>query len=128
MTHNIFEIFNPGDRHWRENKDFEKVHVFTAKKGGRGPMQVDLDDKTIVLPGKDARDPDDDKPIRRGSKRAQQREDEPGDDGDATDAEPAAEGATKKSSSAAEPATDEAPAQPAKKRVAKPRSAKLKKN
>ena len=113
MTHNIFEIFNPGDRHWRENKDFEKVHVFTAKKGGRGPMQVDLDDKTIVLPGKDARDPDDDKPIRRGSKRVLQLE----DDANAQDAE----------ANEADP-TDEAPAQPAKKRVAKPRSAKLKKN
>jgi len=50
MTNNIFEIFNPGDRHWRENKDFEKVHVFATKKGGRGPMQVDLDEGSIVLP------------------------------------------------------------------------------
>ena len=82
---NIFEIFNPGDQHWRQQKDFEKVHVFTTKKGGRGPMQVDLDDKTIVLPSKSAHDPEADKPIKRGSQRARQQEpneadpsDEPG--------------------------------------------------
>lgn len=70
MTNNIFEIFNPGDRHWRENKDFEKVHVFTTKKGGRGPMQVDLDDGTIVLPGQRDADPASDRPVRRGARRA----------------------------------------------------------
>lgn len=69
MTQNIFEIFNPGDRHWRENKDFEKVHVFTTKKGGRGPMKVDLDEGSIVLPSRSSRTPADHKPVRRGSKR-----------------------------------------------------------
>ncbi|MGA4669681.1 hypothetical protein ACPCG0_07800 [Propionibacteriaceae bacterium Y1923] len=67
---NIFEIFNPNDRHWREQKDFDKVHVFTTKKGGRGPMQVDLDDKTIVLPTRSKADPESDKPVKRGSQRA----------------------------------------------------------
>lgn len=71
MTQNIFEIFNPGDRHWRENKDFDKVHVFTTKKGGRGPMQVDLDEGSIVLPTRGAANPEDSKPVRRGSRRAQ---------------------------------------------------------
>ncbi|MGA4507091.1 hypothetical protein ACQB6R_05165 [Propionibacteriaceae bacterium G1746] len=72
---NIFEIFNPNDRHWREQKDFDKVHVFTTKKGGRGPMQVDLDDKTIVLPTRKAADPEADKPVRRGSQRAGSKDD-----------------------------------------------------
>ena len=76
MTQNIFEIFNPGDRHWREQKDLEKVHVFTTKKGGRGPMQVDLDERTIVLPNRGARDPEADKPVRRGAKRAKKAEDQ----------------------------------------------------
>lgn len=67
---NIFEIFNPSDRHWKEQRDFDKVHVFTTKKGGRGPMQVDLDDKTIVLPTNRKADPQADKPIKRGSTRA----------------------------------------------------------
>lgn len=67
---NIFEIFNPSDRHWKEQRDFDKVHVFTTKKGGRGPMQVDLDDKTIVLPTGRKADPAADRPIKRGSQRA----------------------------------------------------------
>ena len=33
-------------------------------------MQVDLDDKTIVLPTRRQADPDADKPIKRGSRRA----------------------------------------------------------
>ena len=67
---NIFEIFNPSDRHWKEQRDFDKVHVFTTKKGGRGPMQVDLDDKTIVLPTSTKADPAADRPIKRGSQRS----------------------------------------------------------
>lgn len=73
---NIFEIFNPSDRHWKEQRDFDKVHVLTTKKGGRGPMQVDLDDKTIVLPNVRKSDPAADKPIKRGSKRAAEKSDE----------------------------------------------------
>ena len=80
MTQNIFDIFNPGDRHWRENKDFDKVHVFTAKKGGRGPLQVDLDEGSIVLPTKGSHNPEDDKPVRRGSRRAAPQQADPEDD------------------------------------------------
>lgn len=76
MTNNIFEIFNPGDRHWRENKDFEKVHVFTTRRGGRGPMQVDLDDGTIVLPDRPA-DEGDGRPVRRGARQRADGEQKP---------------------------------------------------
>lgn len=72
MTNNIFEMFNPGDRHWREQKDLDKVHVFTTKKGGRGPMQVDLEDGTIVVPVGEP-DPHEAKPVRRAAERAAER-------------------------------------------------------
>lgn len=85
---NIFEIFNPNDRHWREQKDFDKVHVYTTKKGGRGPMQVDLDDKTIVLPNHAKADPESDQPIKRGSKRpAQAGPEESSDEASSSDEE-----------------------------------------
>lgn len=47
----FFEIFNPGQRHWREQRDFDKVAVVPTRKGGKGPLQIDLDDGTVVVPG-----------------------------------------------------------------------------
>jgi len=46
----FFEIFNPGMRHTREQKDFDKVAVVPTRKGGRGPLRIDLDAGTVVLP------------------------------------------------------------------------------
>lgn len=48
----FFELFNPGLRHAREQKDFDKVSVIPTKHGGRGPLQIDLDKGTVVLPAR----------------------------------------------------------------------------
>lgn len=48
----FFEIFNPGQRHTREQKDFDKIAVVPSRKGARGPMQIDLDAGTVVLPAR----------------------------------------------------------------------------
>lgn len=45
----FFEIFNPGARHQREQKDLEKVLVVENKKGGNGPRPLDLDSGQVVL-------------------------------------------------------------------------------
>ncbi len=46
----FFEIFNPGQRYWREQQDYDKIAVVPTKKGGRGPLQIDLDGGTVVVP------------------------------------------------------------------------------
>lgn len=46
----FFEIFNPGNRYWREQRDFDKIAVVPTRKGGRGPLQIDLDGGTVNLP------------------------------------------------------------------------------
>lgn len=65
MTGNIFEIFNPGDRHWREHKDLEKVQLVAGRRGGKGPVSVDLDSGTFELHGNGA---DEELPPRRAPK------------------------------------------------------------
>ena len=45
----FFEIFNPGARHQREQKDLEKVLVVENKKGGTGPRPLDLDSGKELL-------------------------------------------------------------------------------
>ncbi len=45
----FFEIFNPGWRHTREQKDLEKIFVLEADKGGSGPVPLDLDSGAVVL-------------------------------------------------------------------------------
>jgi len=45
----FFEIFNPGLRHTREQKDLEKILVMEADKGGSGPRALDLDSGAVVL-------------------------------------------------------------------------------
>lgn len=46
------EIFQPGLRHAREQRDFDKILVVEQKKGGSGPQPLDLDSGavTVVLP------------------------------------------------------------------------------
>ncbi|MEL4504712.1 GNAT family N-acetyltransferase [Luteococcus sp. H138] len=45
----FFETFNNGARHLREEKEFQKVNVLQAKRGGRGPQPLDLESGRIVL-------------------------------------------------------------------------------
>lgn len=45
----FFETFNNGARHLREEKEFQKVNVVQAKRGGRGPQPLDLESGRIVL-------------------------------------------------------------------------------
>ena len=39
----FFEVFNPGYRHTREQRDLEKILVVEQKKGGAGPKPLDLE-------------------------------------------------------------------------------------
>jgi hypothetical protein len=55
---NLFEIFNPDAAHWRRQRDLDKVAVVPSRNGAQGPMRVDLDKGTIVLPTRAARNPD----------------------------------------------------------------------
>ena len=52
----FFEIFAPGLRHLREQRDLEKVLVVDDAKGGSGPRPLDLDSGSVVLrmPGRAA--------------------------------------------------------------------------
>jgi hypothetical protein len=45
----FFELFNPGLRHTREQRDLEKMLVVDADKGGSGPKPLDLESGTVVL-------------------------------------------------------------------------------
>lgn len=45
----FIEIFEPGMRHWREQKELEKVLVVDSKKGGRGRLPDDLDSGSITI-------------------------------------------------------------------------------
>lgn len=45
----FFEIFEPGLRHMREQKDLEKILIVEAEKGGSGPEPLDLDSGSVVL-------------------------------------------------------------------------------
>ncbi len=45
----FFEIFNPGARHQREQKDLEKILIVEADKGGTGPQPLDLDSGSVTL-------------------------------------------------------------------------------
>jgi|CXWJ01.1.fsa_nt_gi hypothetical protein len=45
----FFEIFEPGLRHLREQKDLEKILIVEAEKGGSGPEPLDLDSGSVVL-------------------------------------------------------------------------------
>mgnify|MGYP001231029479 CR=1 FL=1 len=45
----FFEIFEPGLRHTREQKDLEKILIVEADKGGTGPEPLDLDSGSVVL-------------------------------------------------------------------------------
>ena len=46
---NFFEIFNPGERYTREQRDTEKLLVVQEAKGRTGPEPLDLDSGTVVL-------------------------------------------------------------------------------
>ena len=52
----FFEIFQPGLRHLREERDRLKTLVSRPKHGGEGPMGIDLDGgkATFRMPVKDA--------------------------------------------------------------------------
>lgn len=45
----FFEIFNPGLRHIREQRDREKMLIVEADRGGAGPEPLDLDSGSVVL-------------------------------------------------------------------------------
>ncbi|MCA0253064.1 MAG: DUF6191 domain-containing protein [Actinobacteria bacterium] len=45
----FFEIFEPGLRHQREQKDLEKILVVEADKGGSGPQPLDLESGSVTL-------------------------------------------------------------------------------
>lgn len=46
---NLFEIFDPGLRHAREQLDVEKMLIVESEQGGSGPEPLDLDSGSIVL-------------------------------------------------------------------------------
>ncbi len=45
----FFELFNPGARHAREQRDFENVAVVDYEKGGWGPKPHDLNSGKVTL-------------------------------------------------------------------------------
>ena len=45
----FIEIFDPGMRHMRHQKELEKVLVVDQKKGGRGRRPDDLDSGSITI-------------------------------------------------------------------------------
>ncbi|MFV0451697.1 MAG: DUF6191 domain-containing protein [Propioniciclava sp.] len=45
----LFEAFAPGLRHWREQRELQKVLVHRTDQGAPGPVPVDLDSGTIVV-------------------------------------------------------------------------------
>lgn len=49
---NLFEIFNPNAAHWRRQRDLDKVAVVPTRNGAQGPMRIDLDKGTIMLPAR----------------------------------------------------------------------------
>ncbi|CAI9399579.1 MULTISPECIES: hypothetical protein [Aestuariimicrobium] len=55
---NLFELFNPNAAHWRRQRDLDKVAVVPSRNGAQGPMRIDLDKGTIVLPARPASDVD----------------------------------------------------------------------
>lgn len=57
----IFEVFAPGDRHWREQKERQQVLVHDATQGQAGPDPLDLESGhvTIAVPQPAASDRDD---------------------------------------------------------------------
>ncbi|HEX8510887.1 MAG TPA: DUF6191 domain-containing protein [Propionibacteriaceae bacterium] len=56
----FFEIFQPGLRHLREERDRHNTLVSRPAAGGRGPLGIDLDSgtATISMPAQPTRDPD----------------------------------------------------------------------
>ncbi|PFG18032.1 hypothetical protein ATK74_2612 [Propionicimonas paludicola] len=60
----FFEIFDPGQRFQRQQRDLEKSLVLTDAQGGDGPQPLDLDSGSVVLrlpSGEPATPPADDK-------------------------------------------------------------------
>lgn len=47
----FFELFNPGARHWRQQRDIENQLFIDTKKAGSGLPPVDLDSGRITLQG-----------------------------------------------------------------------------
>ena len=45
----FFEIFEPGLRHLREQRDLDKILVVENDQGGTGPQPLDLDSGRVVL-------------------------------------------------------------------------------
>ncbi len=45
----FFELFQPGLRHLREQRDLDKVLVVESKRGDDGPAPLDLDSGHVVL-------------------------------------------------------------------------------
>lgn len=45
----FFEIFDPGQRFQRQQRDLEKSLVLTDAQGGNGPQPLDLDSGSVVL-------------------------------------------------------------------------------
>lgn len=72
---NLFEVFNPNAANWRRQRDLDKVAVVPTRNGAQGPMRIDLDKGTIVLPKK---------PVPPVKKAEQSETDEGADSGDTT--------------------------------------------
>lgn len=45
----FIEIFDPGARFWREQRDREKTLVVEDAEGGSGPKPLDLDSGQVIL-------------------------------------------------------------------------------
>lgn len=45
----FFEIFQPGLRHLREQRDLDKVFVVHDDQGGTGPQPLDLESGHVVI-------------------------------------------------------------------------------
>jgi len=45
----FFEMFQPGLRHLREQRDLDKATVVQSKRGDDGPQPLDLDSGHVIL-------------------------------------------------------------------------------
>lgn len=45
----LFEAFQPGMRHWREQRELQKVLVHRTDQGASGPQPVDLESGRVEI-------------------------------------------------------------------------------
>ena len=58
----FIEIFDPGARFWREQRDREKMLIVEDAQGGSGPKPLDLDSGEVILQMPARQDSDEEEP------------------------------------------------------------------